>query len=201
MTGSAPGTVAYRDARAEDSRDIARLMCVAGGGLYEFLFDDLIPFVSAKDFLSVGIGGDSYPISHRHCRVATEGDGGDVIGMANVFPADLLKGEDHHLLSSERYAHIQPIMELQDWGSLFLNALAVDERCRGRGVGDVLLRWAQDRAKSAGFNRLSLHVWADNRPAMKFYRARGYAEIGVAHIAPHPRLPHEGGSVLMHRAA
>ena len=41
--------ITYRMARPDDSNDLARYMCIAGGGLYEFLFDDLIPFVTAVD--------------------------------------------------------------------------------------------------------------------------------------------------------
>jgi hypothetical protein len=48
--------VEYRPATAADSRYIARLFCMAGGGPYEFLFDDLIPFVTAADVLSMEIG-------------------------------------------------------------------------------------------------------------------------------------------------
>ena len=43
--------VTYRMARPDDSGELARYMCIAGGGVYEFLFDDLIPFVNAVDLL------------------------------------------------------------------------------------------------------------------------------------------------------
>jgi ribosomal protein S18 acetylase RimI-like enzyme len=49
----------------------------------------------------------------------------------------------------------------------------------------------------AGYNRLSLHVWADNIPAVNFYEARRFVQIGLAKISSHPRLPHNGGSILM----
>jgi ribosomal protein S18 acetylase RimI-like enzyme len=189
--------IVYRPAETADSRDVARLMCVAGGGLYEFLFDDLIPFVTAQDVLSLGIAGDDYPISYRNCRVATLGDGGAIVGAANVFPADLLKEDNYQLLGSERHGHIRAMLDLQDWGSMFLNALAADGSHRGRGIGARLLDWAKERTREAGFDRLSLHVWADNSPAVQFYRARGFVQAGVAEVAPHPRLRHTGGSILM----
>jgi ribosomal protein S18 acetylase RimI-like enzyme len=75
--------------------------------------------------------------------------------------------------------------------------LAVSEQYRGHGIGARLLDWAHGRAKAAGFDRLSLHVWADNVTTLRFYKARGFVEIGVAAIATHPRLMHEGGSILM----
>jgi GNAT superfamily N-acetyltransferase len=189
--------IAYRPACPDDSRDIARLMCIAGGGVYEFLFDDLIPFVTAVDLLSSGIGGESYPISYRNCCVASLGRDGEIIAAANVFPADLLKEDHYVLLGSERHDHIQPMLELQDWGSMFLNSLAVSDAYRGFGIGAALLGWAESRAAEAGHDRLSLHVWADNIPAVNFYEARRFVRVGIARIPAHPRLPHIGGSILM----
>lgn len=192
--------ITYRMARPDDSRDIAQFMCIAGGGVYEFLFDDLIPFVTAVDVLSHGIGSDDYPISYRNCRVASLGDDGVIVAAANVFPADMLKEDHYALLGSERHEHIRPMLELQDWGSMFLNSLAVSDAHRGSGIGAALLRWADTCAAEAGYDRLSLHVWADNIPAVNFYQARRFVQVGIAEIPQHPRLPHHGGSLLMRHA-
>jgi ribosomal protein S18 acetylase RimI-like enzyme len=187
-----------RAARAEDSEAIARFICMAGDGLYEFLFDDLIPFVTAVDFLAAGVAGEGYPISYRHCRVAVDGE--RVVGAANVFPADWLREERYALLPAERQEHVRAMMQLQDWGSMFLNSLAVSEACRGQGVGARLLDWACAQARAQGFDRLSLHVWADNTPAIAFYAARGFVRLGLAEVAAHARLAHAGGSLLMGKA-
>ncbi len=192
-----PDRITYRMARPDDSGELARYMCIAGGGVYEFLFDDLIPFVTAVDLLSAGIGSERYPVSWRNCRVAALGDDGEIVAAANVFPADLLKDDNYVLLGSERHDHIRPMLELQDWGSMFLNSLAVGDAYRGSGIGAQLLGWAEGRAAAAGYDRLSLHVWADNVSAVNFYTMRGFVELGVARIPSHPRLPHNGGSILM----
>lgn len=192
--------ITYRMARPDESGELARYMCIAGGGLYEFLFDDLIPFVTAVDLLSAGIGGERYPVSYRNCCVAALGDDGAIVAAANVFPADMLKDDNYLLLGSERHSHVRPMLELQDWGSMFLNSLAVSDAYRGSGIGAKLLDWANARTTEAGLDRLSLHVWADNIPALNFYKARGFVEVGVAAIPPHPRLPHNGGSILMSKA-
>lgn len=189
--------IQYRPGRRSDSRDIARFICMAGGGLYEFLFDHFLPFLTAVDFLAIGVAADHYPISYSNCRVAVRADDGRVVGAANVFPADLLKPESYALLPGDRRHHIESMLQLQDWGSLFLNALAVDDACRGHGTGARLLAWAEERTKEGGFDRLSLHVWADNEAALDFYRARGFVELSRAAVAPHPRLQHRGGSILM----
>jgi ribosomal protein S18 acetylase RimI-like enzyme len=194
-----PVELVYRPAHSLDSREIAQLICVAGHGVYEFLFDDLVPLLDAVDLLTIGVWGDDHPISYRHCHVAADAATDEVLGVANVFPADELKEPDYTLIPDERREHVRALLELQDWGSMFLNALAVSETCRGLGVGSRLMDWAEEHARAEGFDRLSLHVWEDNVKAVKLYRARGFAEIGVARLAPHPRLPGKSASILMRR--
>jgi len=151
-----PAQIAYRIARPSDARDLARFMCVAGGGLYEFLFDRLIPFVRALDLLSPCIAREAYPISYRNCCVATLGPEGEIVAAANVFPADLLKKDRYALIGFRRRNHVRAMMELQDWGSMFLNSLAVSDAHRGAGIGATLLRWAEARTMEGGRDRLSL---------------------------------------------
>jgi ribosomal protein S18 acetylase RimI-like enzyme len=192
--------VEYRPASSLDSREIAHLICVAGGGIYEFLFDDMMPLLDAVDLLTIGVWGDDHPISHRNCYVAADRATNEVLGVANVFPADELLKEEYGPIPADRLEHVRTLLRLQDWGSMFLNALAVSEKCRGLGVGSWLLDWAEKRATAEGFDRLSLHVWEENTNAVKFYKARGFVELGVAPIAEHPRLVHKRGSMLMRHA-
>jgi len=192
-------SIAYRMASFADCRDIARFISLAGGGLYEFLFGDLIPLLTPTGFLTVATASPRYSISYRNCFVALDKATNAVIGMANVFPTDLLKKENPAMLPLKRRSHIQPMFELQDWGSMFLNALAVSEHYRCHGIGARLLDWAEDRSRQAGFDRLSLHCWADNTTAVSFYKARGFVALDVADIPYDPRLRHFGGSILMQR--
>ena len=196
-TGQCTRKVGYRAARVGDSVEIARYICKAGGGLYEFLFNDLFPFMTAAEFLAVGVAGEEYPISYRNCFIAFDPTNDRVLGVANAFPANLLKNVNYPLVPRERQEHIRAMLQLQEWDSLFLNALAVDDDTRHLGVGTRLLRWAQSRARAAGIAHLSLHVWADNSQAIGFYTAQGFITLAVAEVAPHPRLSHRGGSLLM----
>lgn len=188
----------YRPAVPEDKSAIAALICEAGGGLYEFLFDDLLPFVSALDIVAAGVGMSSGPLSYENCLVATSGSAG-VVGVANFFPADSISDEAFLSLVSERFDHIRPMLRLRDRGSLFLNAVAVAGKYRGNGIGTRLIDRTEARALKAGFPCLSLHVWADNLAAIKLYRRHGFVEVGIAALALSPRLPHRGGSLLMRK--
>ena len=100
--------ITCRMAGPDDSRDIARFMCIAGGGVYEFLFDDLIPFVTAVDLLSSGIGGEQYPISYRNCCVASLGHDGEIVAAANVFPASAWAGRPSALLGGDPHVARSP---------------------------------------------------------------------------------------------
>ncbi len=189
--------VACRPAAPEDSRAVAALICEAGGGLYEFLFDDLVPFMSAIDFLAAGVSLAGSPLSHENCFVAVDGSAG-IVGAANLFPADGMIEGGILPLVSDRFDHIRPILQLQDPGSMFLNAIAVAGGCRGKGVGTRLIDHAEARGLEAGLDRLSLHVWVDNAAAIRLYKRLGFVEMGVAELAASPRLPHRG-SLLMQK--
>lgn len=196
---AAGAQISYRAAVPADSNSIADFICMAGGGLYEFLFDDLIPFVTARDILSAGVERLDPPISYLHCHVAVDGASGRLVGAANAFPADLLRNQDHALLPVGRMAHVRSMLEVQDWGSFFVNALAVSAEYRGHGIGGGLLAWAEEGARAAQLDRVSLHVWADNTTARALYQRLGFVEIALAEVAEHPRLPHRGGSILMRK--
>jgi ribosomal protein S18 acetylase RimI-like enzyme len=191
----------YRPATFGDSMALAHFILTAGHGLYEFLLDDLFPFISATGFLVAGIASDQMALSYRNCFVASDPTSGEVVGAANAFPASVLKEQVYSLLPRDREEHIRAMVELQDAHSMFLNALAVNEAYRGQGIGKRLLDWALRQAVSSGLERLSLHVWADNHAARRFYLSNGFVERGTAHVEWHPRLRHCGGSILMVRSS
>jgi ribosomal protein S18 acetylase RimI-like enzyme len=53
--------------------------------------------------------------------------------------------------------------------------LVVREACRGRGVGALLLRAAEDRAREAGASELRIGVLSGNRVARELYMREGFA--------------------------
>jgi GNAT superfamily N-acetyltransferase len=191
--------ITYRSALPEEGRAIADLICQAGGGLYEFLLDDLVPFVSACDIVTWGVGMKASPFSYLNCRVAASGSS-QIVGVINLFPANLIGKEAFTPFGSDRFDLIRPMLQLQDWGSMLLNAIAVTDGHRGRGIGKQLINWAETHTLQSGLTRLSLHVWADNTPAIQLYKSHGFIEIGVAELASHPMLPHRGGSILMQKS-
>ncbi|WP_448203257.1 N-acetyltransferase family protein [Azospirillum sp. sgz302134] len=189
--------VIIRPALPDDAPDMARLIDMAGGGVYEFLLDGLVPGLTAAEMLVPGLAGTAGSFSHRHSGVAEVR--GEIVGVAHAYPVDWMKSQDYTGLPPERLAHITDFNGTQDWGSYFLSALAVDPSWRRRGIAARLLSWVYGRARSGGFDRVTLHVWADNAPAQCLYLKEGFQEVARAAVPWHERLPHEGGSILMRR--
>ncbi len=62
---------------------------------------------------------------------------------------------------------------LEDYVTLYIDDLCVDETCRGQHVGTKLYAYAHNYAKAIGCQSVTLNVWADNKPALDFYTRLG----------------------------
>ncbi|HEY0833446.1 MAG TPA: GNAT family N-acetyltransferase [Azospirillum sp.] len=193
-----PSELHIRPAEADDALEVAALMVMAGGGIYDFLLEGMLAGATVEQMLAAGVAGTAGSFSYRQCIVAESG--GAVVGLAHAYPALWMRDVDRAGFPADRLEHIRTFDETQDWGSLFLSALAVDPAWRRRGVARRLLDAVYERARTIGFDRVTLHVWADNAPARRLYDAQGFTPAGHAAIPWHPRLPHEGGSHLLRRA-
>ena len=192
------GSIHIRPATPDDAPELARLIDMAGGGVYEFLLDGLVPGLTAAEMLVPGLAGTSGSLSYRHSGVAEAA--GRIVGVTHAYPVDWIRTQDYTGLPADRLAHMEDFNRVQDWGSYFLSALAVDPAWRRRGIAAQLLDWVYGRARSGRFDRVTLHVWADNVDARRLYAKEGFQEIGRADLPWHERLPHQGGSVLLQRS-
>jgi ribosomal-protein-alanine acetyltransferase len=59
-----------------------------------------------------------------------------------------------------------------------LYSIAVDRRCRGRGIATRLIAHAERTARRRGLRRLRLEVRESNRAAIRLYERLGYRQIG-----------------------
>lgn len=191
--------ISYRHATSEDSAAVASYICLAGDGLYEFLLDDLIPGFTCREILKWTVGVMGSPLSYKNCFVAVDTDNNQIAGAINLFPADDLREHSHELINTKRWHFLEPVFKLQDWGSLFINGLAVGGKWRQCGIGGRLLEHAYERAKSDGYDRVSLHVWSENLNAISFYEKRGFTIMDKVALPPHPEFAARSGSILMHR--
>jgi ribosomal protein S18 acetylase RimI-like enzyme len=189
--------VRIRPAAAADLALIARFIIGAGGGLFEFMFDDLVPGMAPSDLLAQMAAQPDSLFHPRHCRIA-EIDG-VAAGLVNTYPADRIRGETFAQLPADRRDHLAPFPKVQEWGSYYISALSVAVAHRRQGLGRRLLADALAQAGLAGFSRISLHVWDDNHAAAALYGAAGFRRLAHVDLPWHPRLPHRGGMWLMAR--
>ncbi|MFQ5983735.1 MAG: GNAT family N-acetyltransferase, partial [Woeseiaceae bacterium] len=92
-----------------------------------------------------------------------EDDGGDILGFTLV----RLRPE---LLSHEPSAHLE--------------AIAVAEGAEGVGIGQALLRTAEEEAGKHGARTMTLHVFSTNARARRFYGQAGYDGELIRYIKP-----------------
>ncbi len=196
---NASSDISYRYATSEDSAAVASYICLAGDGLYEFLLDDLIPGFTSTEILKWTVGVLASPLSYKNCFVAVVTGTNQIAGVINLFPADLLHEQDHELINTQRWRFLEPVFNLRDQGSLFVNSLAVGRQWRQCGIGGRLLDHAYEQAKSDGYDRVSLHVWSDNLNAISFYEKRGFTILDRVALPAHPQFPDKSGSILMSR--
>ena len=172
-------------------------MIDAGGGLYEFLLDGLVPGVSARNMIRYAVSDESTLFSYTNGLLAEQGD--EVLGLALCYPGDEfgLPWIVRNVIPRRRLDRVRALLEADVRGTLYLNSLAVTEAARGGGVGRLLLGCVGELTEELAFDTVTLHVWADNEPAIGLYRSTGFEIVETIAIEPHERLPHEGGMHLM----
>ena len=106
----------------------------------------------------------------------------------------LLRDEDRPILVAEDergwvagyafcvYQRHQGEGSFNDFTTLYLDDLCVDENCRGRRVGSALYEAVLALARRTGCYNVTLNVWSCNPGAMRFYEQCGLQQqkIGMA---------------------
>jgi ribosomal protein S18 acetylase RimI-like enzyme len=134
------------------------------------------------------------PITIRHARSddvsAMVGLLGQLFAIEADFEADkqaqarglsLLLRKEACLLVAENdgvvvgMVSIQPLVSTAEGGMVgLLEDLVVDEACRGKGTGSLLLRAALDWAREQGLTRVQLLADRNNAAALHFYSRRNF---------------------------
>jgi predicted GNAT family N-acyltransferase len=93
---------------------------------------------------------------------------------------DKLEGQARHLMVTAEAGNVIGV------GRLHFNSpeeaqvryMAVDEDCRGQGIGRRILTALEEQAHTAGVRRIVLDA---RKPAERFYVKHGYRTLGEAH--------------------
>ncbi|MGF1561019.1 MAG: GNAT family N-acetyltransferase [Geminicoccaceae bacterium] len=180
-----------RPAREADSRFIAEMFLISSDGLAAYIWrQDQGPDESLIDAGARRYARRDQWFSYEHCLIAEDDD--RLLGMAHCFPMSVDPGApaiDDPVL--------QPYIELEDDGSLYLSGLAVIAPMRAQGIGSVLLAAVEAEARRKALPRVSLICFDANEGAMRLYRRRGYVERDRRPLVPHPCLHYTSGDAVL----
>jgi GNAT superfamily N-acetyltransferase len=139
-----------RPARREDCFEIARLFLMASEGLAEYIWSRIAePGESLIEAGARRCSGEATGCSYQNCFITELAN--TTVGMLNSFPMEERDGPDD--LNAD--PALRPLVELRDYGSLFVSGVAVYPEHRNRGIGTRLLATTEQQAVSYGLTRLS----------------------------------------------
>jgi len=189
--------IVYRQASIEDCRRLAELMEIAAGGMLDFLFHDLVPGLAPVDIEARALENSDSHHSFRNAVVAEHL--GRIVGMALSFPANEFRITNamRQFIPAERLDHLNDFFSARVDGSYFLDALAVDVKLQGHGIGSRLIELVKQKAKENGYEDLSLMVFRDNLGARRLYARHGFDVVREVAVERHPRIPHDKGCLLL----
>ena len=189
--------IQYRQGRKEDCPAIADLIRTASGGMIDFLFHGLFPGMTPVQMVAHNLERDHPPHTFRNAIVA-EGEG-IVAGMVLSYPSHLhgITEGMKKFFPPDRLEHVRPYYTAPVGRSLFLDAIAVKDEYRGKGIGRKLLLLTQDKARQSGYDALTLIVFAQNRNARQLYERIGFGIVEEIMIQPHELISYQGGCLLM----
>jgi ribosomal protein S18 acetylase RimI-like enzyme len=163
----------------DDGRLFARYLDQAAEGFFRFLLGRRKEDILAAAFVEPG-----HDLSHENVTFA-ERDG-DVVGMISGYSAEQhRRSSDRPLRDAADRSNLRmmtvaivfaPLLRALDSladGDYYLQAVAVEPRVRGEGLGTLLMDFIEARAVEAGSGRLALDVSAKNEGARRLYERRG----------------------------
>lgn len=186
----------FRWAAKSDGRAMAELIAIAGEGIPTFLWSQMAK--EGQTPLDVGElramreeGGYSY-------KNAVLADIDGPVAMLLAYPLPEPTNQDR-AEAAELPPLLRPLAELEHEapGSFYVNALAVRESQRGRGLGSALLDFAEDLARAKGCPQVSIQVFSQNEGAKRLYLRKGYRIADERPIVAHPCYPYDDRALLL----
>lgn len=190
-------TLDIRFATSEDTAAVADFVLTAGAGIFEQLFEGLLPGMTARDVLRIAVADDGSPLNFSNAILVEEQ--GRALGCALCYPAEDygLPPVVRSMLPGKRLKPLKALFDSRLDGTFYLNTMVVSEDARGRGLARLLLETVVGVAEETGATALSLHAWTDNEPAMRLYAAFGFEVVAEIPIEPTKHLHHAGPMALM----
>lgn len=189
--------VQIRQATDDDIPHLARFQTEAYGGYNEVLYDGLVPGQSIESLVQPQFAQpNTTPFYENHWVAMYDSQvagGIHAFAMKDMekFPRDPLVPEAR-LAIAEEYLHYLPIPE-----SYYIHVLAVYPEFRSKGIATILLSLGLKHAENEGFAECSLHVFAENAPAVALYKKYNFKVTNRYLPTEHPLLYYSGDALLM----
>ena len=184
-----------RKAQKENCRDLAFLINLAGEGIPAFLWEGMIEAnESALDVGAMRAAREEGGFSYTNARICVENDSVQGMVIAYRQPDSIPIGD-----LSQFPGVVRPLIELeaQAPGSWYINAIAVYEEYRGKGIARKLMECSEEQARSERCDSMSLIVASENSNAKKLYEYLGFISIASLPVISYPGCLHGGDWVLM----
>ena len=148
-------TITYRDAQARDATALKDLFAES----FVDTFGHLYPPEDLSDFLdSNSLEKWQGNLADPQVAIRVAEEAAELVGFVELAPKKL------------PYETAAPALELR--------RLYLKSRAHGRGIADVLMKWALKEAVARGAEELVLSVYVDNHRARRFYERHGFEVVG-----------------------
>ena len=175
----APPVLRAAEPTFDEGLAFARYLDEAAEGFFRFLLGSRAAEVVAGAYLQ-----PDNDYSFQNVTFAEQGRA--IVGMTSGFTAEQRRSFSNRPLTPAaglpafRLAALRllcaplfRVLETLAEGDFYLQAIAVDPKARGAGVGSGLMDFMEERARAGGSTRLALDVSAKNERARRLYERRG----------------------------
>ena len=168
-----------------DGLAFAGYVDIASEGGFRKAFGRGFEEIIASAFIQPG-----HDLSYEYAAFAERKDG--IVGMVSGFTAEQHAGSSslpireapgnrfRRAIGLAFLGVFQRIIGGHSDGEFYLQFLAVDEECRGMGIGTSLLGFMEERARADGCARFTIDVSAKNHGAARLYERCGMTEVPAA---------------------
>lgn len=193
--------ITYRPATPADAEIASRLIFDTFPLLSAYIFG-LGDKDQAKDILARIFVLEDHRFSYQVTEMVMQDE--EIVGMFIAYPAQELPRLDRGLLKViiKQHSLLDKIrMLVRGLPAIFieeakpndflLSNIAIAKAKRGQGIGGQVLAYVEEKARTAGYNRLALIVEMDKDNACRFYETQGF-EVRAKLPEPPHRVKHLG---------
>lgn len=197
--------ITFRPAKPEDGKAAGRLLFDTSAKEATFVVG-LGSEERAKKILSKLFAADGHRLSYEFSEMILLD--GQVVGVIIAFPGKSIGKLNRRFawlvmkqyrlrgkLALIKRGFSDLFVKEADKDEFHLAHLAVKPRYRGKGVGGKALSYFDERAKQAGYTKVSLTVDIENKDASRLYERHGYQTRAI-NLIPKKLVPYLGSGSL-----